>query len=74
LFPRRSIVHAWKPTTAEEIYILLGLFMLMGIGDETQTVSKRGKQKIIPVCILDYKQYMGGVDLKDQLLESYILG
>jgi hypothetical protein len=48
--------------------------MLMGIGDETQTVSKRGKQKIIPVCILDYKQYMGGVDLKDQLLESYLVG
>jgi hypothetical protein len=30
LFPRGLIVHAWKPTTAEEIYILLGLFMLMG--------------------------------------------
>jgi hypothetical protein len=28
LFPRRSIVDAWKPTTAEEIYNLLGLFML----------------------------------------------
>jgi hypothetical protein len=71
LFPRRSIVHAWKPKTADDIYILLGLFMLMGIVYETQTVSKRGKQKIKPVCVLDCNQYMGGVSPKDQLLESH---
>jgi hypothetical protein len=73
LFPRRSVVHAWKPKTADEIYILLGLFMLIGIVYETQTVSKMGKQKRKPVCVLDYNQYMGGVNLKDQLLESYLV-
>jgi hypothetical protein len=41
-------------------------------GDETQTFKKR-KQKVKLVCILDYNQYMGGVDLKDQLLESYLV-
>jgi hypothetical protein len=36
-------------------------------------VTKRGKQKIKSVCVLDYNQYMGGVDLKDQLLQSYLV-
>jgi hypothetical protein len=34
-------------------------------GAETQIISKSEKQKKKPVCILYYKQYMGGVNLKD---------
>jgi hypothetical protein len=41
--------------------------------DEIKTVSKRQKQKTKPLCILDHNQYMGGVDLKDQLLQSYLV-
>lgn len=40
-------------------------------GDETRTVSKRGKQKTKLVCGLNFNLYMIGVDLKDQLLQSY---
>jgi hypothetical protein len=42
-------------------------------GDETHTVSKMEKQKTKPVCIQYYNQYTGGVDLKDQLLQSYVV-
>jgi hypothetical protein len=47
LFPRRSIVHAWKPTTAEEIYILLGLFMLMGIIQKPSLRSYSSTKRMI---------------------------
>jgi hypothetical protein len=42
-------------------------------GNEIWTVTKREKQKIVPVCVLDYSQYVGGVNLKDQLLQSHLV-
>jgi hypothetical protein len=41
-------------------------------GDETGTVLEQ-EEKTKPVCIPDYNQYMGGVILKDQLLQSYLI-
>jgi hypothetical protein len=43
--------------TKGEIYVALGLLMLMGK----------------PVSVLDYNQSMIRVDLKDQLLYSYLI-
>jgi hypothetical protein len=34
-------------------------------------LTERGKEKIKPVCVLDYSQHMGGV-LKGQLLQAYL--
>jgi len=43
-------------------------------GEETRmklTKCRQGKQK--PVSVLDYNENMGGDDLKDQLLQPYLL-
>ena len=42
-------------------------------GIETKTIVRRGKELIKPISITDYNQYMGGVDLKDQLLQTYLI-
>ncbi|XP_015117278.1 piggyBac transposable element-derived protein 4-like [Diachasma alloeum] len=36
-------------------------------------VTKRGKEKEKPKCILEYNKYMGGVDLHDQLMQPFLL-
>ena len=41
--------------------------------DETKTVSKRGKEITKHFCVCDYNVNMGGVDLKDQLLQMYLV-
>jgi hypothetical protein len=42
-----SVVHAWKPTTAEEVYILLGLFMLVGIIHKPSLRSYLGTKRML---------------------------
>ncbi|KAG8234258.1 hypothetical protein J437_LFUL016018 [Ladona fulva] len=42
-------------------------------GIETKTIIKRGNELIKPVSIIDYNKHMGGVDLKDQFLQSYLI-
>jgi hypothetical protein len=39
---------------------------------DTRTVTIRGKEIVKPISVMDYNQCMGGVDLKDQLLHSYL--
>jgi hypothetical protein len=54
LFARRSTVHAWKPATFEEIYILLGLFMLMCIIQKPSLQSYFStKRAIATLCFGD---------------------
>lgn len=38
-----------------------------------QTIEKRGKEIKKPTCIREYNQFMGGVDLKDQKLQPYLI-
>lgn len=40
---------------------------------ETYVGSKAGKTLVKPVCIRDYNNTMGGIDLKDQKLSMYLL-
>jgi hypothetical protein len=43
-------------------------------GEETRKkLTKRGQEKENPVSVLDYNENMGRVDLKDQVLQSYLL-
>jgi len=43
-------------------------------GEETRMkLMKCRQEKQKPVSILDYNENMGGVDLKDQLLQPYLL-
>jgi hypothetical protein len=43
-------------------------------GEETRkTLTKRRQEKEKPVSVLHYKKNMGGVDLKDQALQPYLL-
>jgi hypothetical protein len=39
---------------------------------ETRTVTVRGKEVVKPISVLDYNKSMIGVDLKGQLLHSYL--
>jgi hypothetical protein len=47
LLAQRSIVHAWKPTTVEEIYIFLGLFMRMSIIQKPSLQSYLSTKRVI---------------------------
>jgi hypothetical protein len=40
---------------------------------ETRTITVRGKEVVKPISALDYNKSMIGVDLKDQLLHSYLI-
>jgi hypothetical protein len=40
---------------------------------ETRTVTVRGKEVVKPISVLDYNKSMIGVNLKDQLLHSYLI-
>jgi hypothetical protein len=40
---------------------------------EVQKVVKRGKEKQTPVCVIHYNQHMGGIDKKDQRLQTYLV-
>jgi hypothetical protein len=40
---------------------------------EMQSVTKRGKETKKPVCVIHYNKWMGGIDLKDQLLQTYLV-
>jgi hypothetical protein len=40
---------------------------------DTRTVTIRGKETVKPISVLDYNHCIGGVDLKDQLLHSYLI-
>lgn len=41
--------------------------------DATYVGSKAGKTLVKPVCVRDYNNTMGGIDLKDQKLSMYLL-
>ncbi|XP_063312604.1 piggyBac transposable element-derived protein 4-like [Pelobates fuscus] len=52
------------------------VFMLTSMHTErTRRVTVCGRQEIrrVPVCIRRYNKHMGGVDLSDQLLQSYLI-
>jgi len=40
---------------------------------DTQKVSNKGKETEKPLCVIDYNDKVGGVDLKDQLLHMYMV-
>jgi hypothetical protein len=40
---------------------------------ETRSVTVRGKEVVKPISVLDYNKSWIGVDLKDQLLQAYLI-
>jgi hypothetical protein len=40
---------------------------------EMKSVTKRGTETQKPACVIDCNKWMGGVDLKDQLLQTYLV-
>jgi hypothetical protein len=47
--------------------------MISTFHDTLRTLCRRGVEVKKPVCVLEYNQQMGGVDLKDQKLQLYLL-
>jgi hypothetical protein len=48
--------------------------MISAFHDDTlRTLRKRGVEVKKLVCVLEYNQQMGGVDLKDQKFQTYLL-
>ena len=43
--------------------------------DKMQPVSRKGGLEFVnkPMCVIEYNKYMGGVNLKDQLLKTFLL-
>jgi hypothetical protein len=41
---------------------------------DTRSISKRGKEVTKPFCVVDYNNNMGAINLKDQLLNMYLVG
>jgi hypothetical protein len=40
---------------------------------EMKSETKRGKETQKPVCVIHFNKWMSGIDLKDQLLQTYLL-
>jgi hypothetical protein len=40
---------------------------------DTRSISKRGKEVTKPSCVVDYNNNMGAINLKDQLLNMYLV-
>lgn len=40
---------------------------------EMKSDAKRRKETQKPVCVIHYNKWMGGVDVKDQLLQTYLV-
>lgn len=68
-FMKKDGLLAVKFTDRKDIYMLTTIH-----DDSCETVSVRRRATPTlnkPTCVLEYNKFMGGVDLSDQLLESY---